>query len=78
MNSISYFFSCDVCENKDFTPLYNFSLRFHSVNFSDDLIYDKTVEEYYQCTKCLKTFSRGDIERRLAEFKKLKKRGARA
>ncbi len=69
----TYYFCCDECKNKDFRPVYNFSLHFHSVNFSDDLIYDKTVDALYQCTKCLKTFSRREIEDKLAELKKLKK-----
>lgn len=73
MDSITFYFSCDNCDNRDFKPLYNFTLRFHSVNFSDDLIYDKEVDEFFQCTKCMKTFTRREIERKLAEMKKFKK-----
>jgi len=70
MNSIQEFFVCDNCENKDFKLVYNFSLLFHGVNFSDDLIYDKLIDERYQCTKCRKTFSKKEIEEGLAELKR--------
>jgi len=73
LESITYYFCCDECENKDFRPVYNFSLHFHSVNFSDDLIYDESVDALYQCTKCRKIFSRKEIEDKLAELRKMKK-----
>lgn len=70
MAIIQEFFSCDACENRDFKRIYNFSLRFHGINFSDDLIYDSLVDEIYQCTKCNKTFSKEQIEQGLAEIKR--------
>ncbi|MBN2060201.1 MAG: hypothetical protein JW882_07265 [Deltaproteobacteria bacterium] len=70
MDYIHEFFSCDACENKDFIRINNFSLRFHGINFSDDLIYDKLVNEVYQCTKCKKIFSMDQIEAGLAKIKK--------
>jgi len=73
MNSIQEFFVCDSCENKDFKLVYNFSLLFHGVNFSDDLIYDKIIAERYQCTQCHKTFSKDQIEIGLAELKRKQK-----
>jgi hypothetical protein len=62
------YFLCDSCGNKEFMPVYSFSLRFHGVNFSDGLIYDELVCEEYQCTKCRKTFSKKNIENGMAEL----------
>jgi len=71
------YFVCDQCQSKDFKRIYNFSLRFHGVNFSDDLIYDRITEEIYQCTQCKKTFTLGEIEEGLAVIRqKMKKRGS--
>jgi hypothetical protein len=67
------YFLCDSCENKDFKRIYNFSLRFHGVNFSDDLIYDKLTHEIYQCTRCHKTFSMIEIMEGLAKIKARRK-----
>jgi len=55
---------------KDFKLVYNFCLRFHGVNFSDDLIYDKVANELFQCTKCEKTFSREEIESGLTQLRR--------
>jgi hypothetical protein len=74
MDSIQGFFVCDNCNNKDFKLVYNFSLLFHGVNFSDDLIYDKIIDERYQCTQCRKTFSKDQIEKGLAELKRKQKK----
>lgn len=62
MESIRDYFECDKCGNRRFNLVYTFSLRFHGVNFSDQLIYDKIKEELYQCAECRKTFSRDEIE----------------
>ena len=74
MDDILDFFVCDSCSNKDFNRLYNFYLRFHGVNFSDELIYDKMVEERYQCTKCRKTFTKKEIEEGLSQLRKKRKK----
>ena len=74
MDDIQHYFICDNCANKDFSPIYSFSLSFHRVNFSDDLIYDELVEETFRCTSCQKTFTKKQIEEGLAEFKKKHKR----
>ena len=74
MNQIKEFFVCSVCENKDFSPVYNFSIRFHGVNFSNDLIYDQQIEELYQCTKCNKIFSKKLIEEGLVKLRKTGKK----
>ena len=66
-------FLCDNCGGKHFRPVYSFSLRFHGVNFSDNLIYDELAEETYQCTGCDKVFSRKNIEDGLMEIKKMRK-----
>jgi len=83
MDILQDYFLCDSCQckdfkriYKDFKRIYNFSLRFHGVNFSDDLIYDKLIDEIYQCIECHKTFTKNQIENRLAEFKQKRKREA--
>ena len=65
MDFFQEYFLCDDCENKDFKRIYNFSLKFHTINFSDDLIYDRLTDEIYQCTKCNKTFTKHQVEKRL-------------
>ena len=73
MNDIQDYFLCDNCANKDFKLIYNFSLKFHRVNFSDDLIYDNLTEERYQCTECREIFTKKQIEDGLDEYKKRRK-----
>jgi len=73
MDIIDDYFLCDLCQNKNFKRVYNFSIRFHGVNFSDELIYDERTDEQYQCTKCNKTFSVHEIEEGLAHFKRKRK-----
>ena len=75
MDEIQDYFLCASCASKDFKRIYNFSLRFHGVNFSDDLIYDQSVDELYQCTKCKKTYTKKQIEEGLAEIKRRRKQG---
>jgi predicted Zn-dependent peptidase len=70
MDYIQDYFLCSSCQNKDFRQIYNFSIRFHGVNFSDDLIYDKLTDEIFQCTKCDKTFTRDEVEQVLDEIRK--------
>lgn len=69
MEVIHEFFFCDDCKCQDFKRIYKFSLRFHGINFSDDLIYDEITEELYQCTKCQKTFTKNQIEEGLDKLK---------
>ena len=69
MDVIHEHFLCDDCECRDFKRIYNFSLRFHGINFSDDLIYDRLINEIYQCTKCQKTYSKEEIEEGLSKIK---------
>jgi hypothetical protein len=76
MELVQDYFLCDSCRNRDFKRIYNFSIRFHGVNFSDELIYDKMTEEIYQCTKCSKTFTNAQIDEALAEFKRQRKKRA--
>ncbi len=64
------FFVCDNCNNKSFKLVYSFSLDFHPVNFSEDLIYDKITEKHYRCTKCGKVFTKQEIENSLTDIKK--------
>jgi len=70
---IQDYFLCEGCQNKDFKRIYNFSIRFHGVNFSDELVYDELTDEMYQCTKCNKVFAKDQIGERLGEFKKKRK-----
>lgn len=70
MDFMQDYFLCNSCQNKDFRQIYNFSIRFHGVNFSEDLIYDKLTDEIFQCTKCDKTFTRDDVEQVLDEIRK--------
>ncbi len=74
MNDIHDYFVCNGCANKDFKLVYNFSLRFHNVNFSDELIYDKSTDELYQCTSCGEIFTKKHIEAGLADLIKKRKR----
>ena len=76
MNSLHDYFVCEDCGNKDFKPIYNFSVRFYGVNFSDELIYDKLTDETYQCTHCAKVYTTEQIESNLARLKKLRKKQA--
>jgi hypothetical protein len=62
------YFLCDQCRNKDFIQIYNFSIHFRGVNFSDDLIHDEVTEIIYECTHCKKTFSKYQIEKTLKEM----------
>jgi hypothetical protein len=69
MKVIHEYFLCDACECKDFKRIYNFSIRLHSVNFSDDLVYDRLNDEVYQCAKCGKTFLKDQIEEGIQALK---------
>jgi hypothetical protein len=69
------YFLCDSCQNRDFKRVCNFSIRFYGVNFSDERIYEKLVDELYQCTKCNKVFTVEQIEERLDAFKRRRKGG---
>ena len=73
MEFIQDYFLCDNCQNKNFKRIYNFSLRFHHCNFSDELIYDKLTDEVYQCTQCQKIYGIAQIEEALNAIKKRRK-----
>lgn len=73
MDSVRDYFLCDGCQNRDFKLIYSFSIRFHEVNFSDEVIYDKLTDEFYQCTKCSKTFTKDQVEGVLEEIKRRRK-----
>jgi hypothetical protein len=70
MELIEKYFECDECKNRNFKQIYNFLIRFHTVNFSDGLIYDRLTNEVYECTQCGKSYTRGQIEDKLAKFRK--------
>ncbi|RLB37174.1 MAG: hypothetical protein DRH20_08305 [Deltaproteobacteria bacterium] len=74
MEIIKDYFLCDQCSGKDFKLVYRFSLRFHGVNFSDELIYDKLVDELYECTGCRKTFTKAQIEEGLSALKRRRRK----
>jgi hypothetical protein len=69
MNIIHEYFLCDACESRDFKLIYNFSIRLHGVNFSDDLVYDRITDEIYQCVNCKKTFTKDQIEEGIQAIK---------
>lgn len=69
MKIIHEFFKCDGCDCKDFKLIYNFSLRFHGNNFSDDPVYDTLVDEIYQCVECKKRYSKQQIEKAMEEIR---------
>jgi ribosomal protein L37AE/L43A len=73
MDVMQDYFVCDSCSNKEFTRIYNFSMRFYKVNFSDELVYDRLTDEIYQCTRCNKTFTKEQIDNALTEFKKTRR-----
>jgi hypothetical protein len=75
MKVIHEYFLCDACEGKDFKRIYNFSLKFHGVNFSDDLVYDRITDEIYQCANCKKTFTNDQIEEGIQAIKTKNKNG---
>ena len=75
MDEIRDYFLCDSCQSKNFSLVYTFSIRFHGVNFSDDLIYDRIIEELYQCTHCQKTFTKEQVDKSLVEIRKSRKKG---
>ncbi len=70
---IHEFFKCSDCSGKDFIRIYNFSLRFHGVNFSDSLVYDRIADEIYQCTNCKKRYSVEQIDEGMERIKKKNK-----
>jgi len=73
MEEMRDYFRCNKCGNIEFRPVYTFSLRFHKVNFSDDLIYDRINEERFECTKCLKQYTKEEIQEELREIKRKRK-----
>ncbi len=78
MGSHADYFECNKCRSREFTRIHSFCLRFHGVNFSDDLIYDRVTAEVYQCVQCGQRFSREEIEDGLAEFKKKRRQKNRS
>ncbi len=70
MDAIRDFFSCSACRCRTFRQVYSFSIVFHTVNFSDDLIYDRVTEESFECTQCGKIYSKKEVEESLREFKR--------
>ncbi|MBN1627087.1 MAG: hypothetical protein JW944_11230 [Deltaproteobacteria bacterium] len=69
MKVIHEYFLCDACNCKDFIRIYNFSLKFHNINFSDELVYDRITDEIYQCANCKKTFTKDQIEEGIQAIK---------
>ena len=74
MDDIHEYLYCDGCQNREFTRTYTFSIRFHGINFSEELIYDRVNEEIYQCVKCNKRFSIDQIEEGLSVIRSKHKR----
>jgi hypothetical protein len=74
MHEIQEYFHCEDCHGKDFKPIRSFSLRFHKVNFSDEVFYDNVTEEKYECVNCGRTYSRRQIVSGLDLLKGQRKR----
>jgi len=72
MDEFQDYFKCGECGNTKFRPVYSFSLRFRSVNFSDNLVYNEAIEENYECVNCQKTYSKQDIKVILADYRCLR------
>jgi hypothetical protein len=70
MDVIQDVFCCGACHNVNFRQIYTFSIVFQTVNFSDELIYDKLTRESYECTQCGKIYPMEEVEERMREFKK--------
>ena len=64
------YFECKRCGNREFRPVYTFSLRFHAVNFSDNLMYERVHEERFECTNCNTTYTKDEIVEELRELKR--------
>lgn len=75
MDVIQDFFCCSDCRNMNFRQVYSFSIVFHTVNFSDELIYDRLANESYECTQCGKIYSKEQVEEKLREFKQERRNG---
>lgn len=75
MAPIQDYFACEDCGGREFKAIYRFSLRFHKVNFADDLIYDDLTEELYQCTGCGKVFTKQEIDEGLSAIKRARRLG---
>ena len=50
-------FVCKSCKSADFNKIYNFSVDFKNVNFSDSLIYDINPKCVYVCIECGERYS---------------------
>jgi len=75
MDVMQDFFRCGACQNKDFRQVYNFSMKFRTVNFSEELMYDRITDEVYECTRCGRTFTRDEVEKTLSNFKRNRRCG---
>jgi hypothetical protein len=65
---IREYFVCDKCGSKDFLPRHSFVIELKTVNFSDDLIYDKIIEECYECKGCGECIKQDQIDAGLREL----------
>ncbi|KKN28303.1 hypothetical protein LCGC14_0855390 [marine sediment metagenome] len=66
---IKEYFVCISCGHTQFSKEYTFSIEFHPVNFSDNLIYGKEREEIYVCKECSHKVSYKEIKQGLREIK---------
>ena len=73
MEFIEDFFECDACQGTEFKRVYNFGIRFHKVNFSDNLIYDRVGVEKYECVRCGRIFTIEEIESAMADLRRQRK-----
>ena len=58
-------FSCPNCNGTDFGKNYQFSVDFKTVNFTDELIYDKKFGNSYFCRQCGQIYTPTEIQESL-------------
>ncbi len=69
METIQEYFTCGECGNTYLKKVHRFSITLRKVNFSDELVYDKGIEECYECSNCKKMYTRGEIDLVIREIK---------
>ena len=70
MDEVREYFVCDKCGNKDFFLRISFAINFRNTNFSDGLIYERPVEECYECSGCGVCLTREEIEAGIESIKR--------
>ncbi len=64
------YYICPQCGNNYFKRVYTFSIKLRKVNFSDDPVYNKITEEFYECIKCKDLTNIDTIEEGIRNIKR--------